>query len=152
MPCAQYWDDREDWAEIPQSHRDTREAIQAAGDAYFNRFANANVSVPWGTPCARLEGGAYTGTRNLTANTCDLGLPSNTTVVDRRYVVDQVNGVVVIYLGFPGLDQDSPDPTPDSHTFRVEGGKIRYIHTLSTCEGHPGCGFNGTGPPSSRRE
>ncbi|KAJ4346414.1 uncharacterized protein N0V89_010343 [Didymosphaeria variabile] len=146
-----YWDDQEDWSEIPQDKRDKREVIQAAGDAYFNRFANENVSVPWGTPCARLEGGAYTGTRNLTANTCDLGLPSTINVVDRRYVVDQVNGVVVIYLGFPGLDRDDPNPSPDSHAFRVEGGKIRYIHTLSTCEGHPGCGFNGTGPPPSRR-
>lgn len=147
----QYWDDREDWSEIPQENRDTREVIQAAGDAYFNRFADANVTVPWGTPCARLEGGAYTGTRNLTANTCNLGIPSNIKVVDRRYVVDQVNGVVVIYLGFPGLDQNDPNPTPDSHAFRIESGKIRYIHTLSTCEGHPGCGMNGTGPPPSRR-
>jgi hypothetical protein len=29
----------------------------------------------------------------------------------------------------------------------VEKGKIRYIHTISTCEGHPGCGLNGTYVP-----
>ncbi|KAJ4293561.1 hypothetical protein N0V90_008844 [Kalmusia sp. IMI 367209] len=46
------------------------------------------------------------------------------------YVVDEINGVVVIYLGFPGLDRADPNPTPDSHMFRVEKGKIRYIHTL----------------------
>lgn len=144
----QYWDDQENWNDIAQNSRDSREVIQAAGDAYFNRFANLNVSVPWGLRCARLEGGAYTGSRNLTGNTCDLGLPSSVEVVNRRYVVDQVTGTVVIYVGFPGLDQESTEPTPDSHMFRVEGGRIRYIHTLSTCEGHPGCGFNGTGPPS----
>jgi len=22
---------------------------------------------------------------------------------------------------------------PDSHTFRLEGGKIRYVHTLTVC-------------------
>jgi hypothetical protein len=146
----QYWDDQEDWSEIVQDRRDKREVIKAAGDAYFDRFANASAIVPWGVPCARLEGGAYTGSRNLTGNTCDLGLPSTVQVVDRRYVVDDVNGVVVIYIGFPDLDHEDPNPTPDSHAFRVEGGKIRYIHTLSTCEGHPGCGFNGTSPPTSR--
>jgi hypothetical protein len=60
------------------------------------------------------------------------------------YVVDEEAGVVSIFVGFPGLDRNSTEPTPDSHTFRVEHGKIRYIHTLSTCEGHPGCGMNST--------
>jgi hypothetical protein len=70
-------------------------------------------------------------------------------VVDRRYVVDLEYGAVNIYLGFPGLDRASKVPTPDSHLFRVEKGKIRYIHTISTCEGHPGCGLNGTYIPIS---
>ena len=29
---------------------------------------------------------------------------------------------------------------PDSHTFRVENGKIRYIHTVTACETE-NCGF-----------
>lgn len=147
-----YYNSLEKWDPIPEEQRDTRAVIKAAGDAYFDRFANANVSVPWGTPCARLEGGAYTGGRNLSANTCDLGLPSTIKVVDRRYVIDQEMGVVNIYVGFPGLDRADPNnPTPDSHTFRVEKGKLRYIHTISTCEGHPGCGLNGTFPGLRRR-
>ncbi|KAF1962568.1 hypothetical protein CC80DRAFT_487992 [Byssothecium circinans] len=145
------YDGREDWGEIPPERRDSRDVIKNAGDAYFERFKNVSVSVPFGTPCARLEGGAYTDrTGNGTGNTCGLGLPSNITVVDRRYVVDEVYGVVNIFLGFPGLDRASPEPGPDSHTFRVVGGKIRYIHTISTCEGHPGCGLNGTLPPMMR--
>jgi hypothetical protein len=24
---------------------------------------------------------------------------------------------------------------PDSHEFRLEGGKLRYVHTLSSCGG-----------------
>lgn len=171
----QYYDSMENWSPIPPEKRDSREVIKAAGDAYFDRFASANVSVPWGTPCARLEGGAYTGGGNLSANTCELGVPSTIKVVDRRYVIsalflpcaparslgigrrnllifnryviDEENGVVNIYVGFPGLDRASSEPTPDSHTFRVEGGKLRYIHTISTCEGHPNCGLNSTSPP-----
>ncbi|KAF2191886.1 hypothetical protein K469DRAFT_555905 [Zopfia rhizophila CBS 207.26] len=142
-----YYNSLENWEPIPEGQRDSRAVIKAAGDAYFDRFANENVSVPYGTPCARLEGGAYTGGRNLSANTCNLGLPSTIHVVNRRYVIDEVMGAVDMYLGFPGLDRASRDPTPDSHLFRVEKGKIRYIHTLSTCEGHPGCGLNGTFTP-----
>jgi hypothetical protein len=146
-----YYASLEDWSPIPQLQRDSPEEIKAAGDAYFDRFANANVSVPYNTPCARLEGGAYTDPRFTGNNTCNLGLPSTIKVTDRRYVVDVEMGAVNIYVGFPGLDRASDEPTPDSHLFRVEGGKIRYIHTVSTCEGHPGCGLNRTSFPGLRR-
>lgn len=56
-----YWASREQWTPIPEDKRDTRATIQAAGDAYCDLFNDKNVKVPWGTPCARLEGGAYTG-------------------------------------------------------------------------------------------
>lgn len=39
----------------------------------------------------------------------------------------------------------------DSHLFRVERGKITYIHTLSTCAA-PGCGLNGTLGELKRRD
>ncbi|KAF2800421.1 hypothetical protein K505DRAFT_320522 [Melanomma pulvis-pyrius CBS 109.77] len=110
-----YYNSLEKWDPIPEGDRDTREVIKAAGDAYFDRFDSANVTVPWGTPCARLEGGAYTGRGNLSSNTCDLGLPSTIKVVGRRYVIDEEMGAVDIYVGFPGLDRASPNPTPDSH-------------------------------------
>jgi hypothetical protein len=142
-----YYASRESWDPIPAAKQDTRAAIQAAGDAYFDRFANINVSVPFGTPCARLEGGASTGQRDPTGNTCSLGLPSRTVVTGRRYVADEEMGTVDIYLGFPGLDRSvASQDMPDSHLFRVEGGKIKYIHTLSTCV-NAGCGLNGQGPP-----
>lgn len=142
-----YYNSLEDWTPIPIAEQSSRETIQAAGDAYFDRFGNANVSVPFGTPCARLEGGAYTDTRFTNASTCHLGLPSTIKVVNRRYVVDVELGAVNIYVGFPGLDRASKLPAPDSHLFRVEKGKLRYIHTISTCEGHPGCGLNGSYVP-----
>jgi hypothetical protein len=43
-----YWNARETWDVIPLEQRDTRDVIKAAGDAYFDRFGNANVSVPFG--------------------------------------------------------------------------------------------------------
>ncbi|PMD38497.1 hypothetical protein L207DRAFT_492333 [Hyaloscypha variabilis F] len=142
-----YWDSLENWDPIPAAKQDSRAVIQTAGDAYFNRFGNVNITVPWDTPCARLEGGAYTGANNLTGETCDLGLPSTTVVTNRRFVIDETLGAVDIFLGFPGLDRSQGDkPMPDSHLFRVEGGKIRYIHTVSSCV-EAGCGLNRTGPP-----
>ncbi|KAF1847745.1 uncharacterized protein K460DRAFT_275388 [Cucurbitaria berberidis CBS 394.84] len=142
-----YYNSLEKWEPIPVIEQLSRTAIQAAGDAYFDRFGNVNVTVPFGTPCARLEGGAYTDAKLTNTSTCHLGLPSTVKLVDRRYVVDVEMGTVNIYVGFPGLDRASKLPAPDSHTFRVEKGKIRYVHTISTCEGHPGCGLNGTYVP-----
>ncbi|KAI0890147.1 uncharacterized protein GGS22DRAFT_8993 [Annulohypoxylon maeteangense] len=146
-----HWASQENWDPIPEDKRDSREVIQAAGDAYFNRFQSVNVSVPFGTPCARLEGGAYTDTSGAGGNTCSLGLPSDLTVSNRRYVVDEEMGVVDIYLGFPGLDRTVVEQAmPDSHAFRVEGGKIRYIHTVSSCV-NAGCGSNFTIIPTRYR-
>ncbi|KAI0892887.1 hypothetical protein F4806DRAFT_227245 [Annulohypoxylon nitens] len=146
-----HWTSQENWDAIPEDKRDSREVIQAAGDAYFNRFQSVNVSVPFGSPCARLEGGAYTDSSGAGGNTCNLGLPSNLTVSNRRYVVDEEMGVVDIYLGFPGLDRSVVEQAmPDSHAFRVEGGKIRYIHTLSSCVNF-GCGSNFTIIPTHSR-
>jgi len=141
-----YWNNQETWDPIPQAKRDSREAIKAAGKAYADRFNDTTVVVPFGTPCARLEGGAYTGRGNLSANTCDIGgLPNNVPLTNRKYVVDEVMGVVDIFMGFTGLDRTrNTEGAPDSHMFRIEGGKIRYVHTASACF-VDGCGMNGTG-------
>lgn len=142
------WNAQENWDPIPEAKRLSREVIKAAGDAYADRCNDVTVHVPFGTPCARLEGGAYTGRGNLSANTCDIGgLPEHIPMVNRRYVVDEVYGVVDIFMGFTGLDRtQNSTGTPDSHVFRVEDGKIRYIHTASACF-VDGCGMNGTALP-----
>ncbi|KAK0622466.1 hypothetical protein B0T14DRAFT_580715 [Immersiella caudata] len=108
----------ENWGEIPADKRDTREAIKAAGDAYMDLFNDKTVKVPWGSPCARLEGGTYM------QPDCNVGVPSGLRMTDRRYVIDEVVGAVDIFLAFGGN-------IPDSHAFRLEGGKIRYVHTLT---------------------
>lgn len=143
-----YWNSIESWPEIPEEKRLSPETLKAIADTYPDRCNNKSVIVPFGVPCARLEGGAYTGRGNLSANTCDIGgLPERVPMINRRYVVDEVMGTVDIFMGFTGLDRTRPtEGTPDSHLFRIEDGKIRYIHTASACF-VDGCGMNGTGLP-----
>ena len=133
-----YYASRESWAELPEGERATREELIAAADAYLDLFSDKTVAVPWGTPCARLEGGIYTG-KGQPDDTCDVGVPDGVELTDRTYLVDEAKGAVNVILRFGerGL--------PDSHTFRVEGGKLRYIHTVTNCLGEENCGF----PPLS---
>ncbi|KAJ2915773.1 hypothetical protein MD484_g4628, partial [Candolleomyces efflorescens] len=116
---------REDWFVIPPERRDTRAAIKAGADAYLDLFNNKNVVVPWGTPCNRLEGGAYTGQGRPT-DSCNVGVPSGVALVNRRYVIDETLGSVDVFLNFGGANG-----IPDSHEFRLENGKLRFVHTMT---------------------
>ncbi|KAF2276321.1 uncharacterized protein EI97DRAFT_418108 [Westerdykella ornata] len=123
------------WREIlPESKRDTREAIKAAGDAYLDMWsdARAHERVPWGTPCVRLEGSAYTG-KGLPTDSCTPGIPSNHSQppnTHRRYVIDEAMGSVSIFCVWEHMMNAA-----DSHEFRLEGGKLRYVHTMTECGG-----------------
>jgi hypothetical protein len=137
----------EKWDEIPRDKRDTRAAIQAAADAYLNNWGNPDLPVPHGTPCSRLEGRMSTAARNPEGQTCTMGaFPQKLNVTNRRYVIDENFGAVVIFHNFPWIDSGIPtDPgTPASQMFRVEGGKNRYIHEVTVCT-TPGCGRAGAG-------
>jgi hypothetical protein len=126
---------REDWGIIPEDRRNTREEIVAAADAYLDLFNDKTVEVPWGTPCARLEGGIYTG-KGQPDDTCNVGVPEGVPLVDRDYIVDAAKGAVAVFLRFGG-----PEGRPDVHTFRVEDGKLRYVHTVTNCGEEVNCGF-----------
>lgn len=129
------WASKEKWDLIPADKRDTRAAIQAAGDAYCDLFADKSVKVPWGTPCARLEGGMYTG-KGQPSDSCNVGVPSGVQLVNRQYVIDEDYGTVDIIMDFGGTKGSvGAKGLPDSHEFRLEGGKLRYVHTLSSCGG-----------------
>ncbi|HWJ68597.1 MAG TPA: hypothetical protein VNS79_00895 [Sphingobium sp.] len=133
---------QEAWDEIPSDKRDTRAVIQAAADAYLDNWGDPDLPVPHGTPCARLEGHVHTGSKDPAGNTCDMGaFPEKLNVSQRRYVIDEAFGAVVIFHKFPWLDAGLPkDPgTPASQMFRVEGGKNRYIHEVTVCT-TPNCG------------
>jgi len=128
---------QENWDEIPVDQRDTREVLQAAADAYLDNWGDPELPVPHGTPCARLEGRVFTGSRDPEGNTCDMGaFPQPLDVTNRRYVIDETKGAVSIFHSFPWLDAGLPPDgpgTPASQMFRVEGGKNRYIHEVTVC-------------------
>lgn len=133
----------ENWGEIPAANRDTRAVIQAAAEAYIDNWGNPQLPVPHGTPCARLEGRVYTGTRDPQAQACTMGaFPRPLATGNRRFVIDETIGAVSIFHDFPfidaGLPADHPG-TPASQMFRVEGGKNRYIHESTVCT-TPACG------------
>lgn len=105
----------ENWGTIPVEKRDTRATIQAAADAYLDLFNNASVVVPWGLPCARLEGGMYIN------STCAAGVPTGVPIISRRYVIDETVGSVDVMDMFAGANG-----MPDTHEYRIESGKLRY--------------------------
>jgi hypothetical protein len=118
----------EDWRVLSANERVDRQTLINAGNAYFDHFSDKHVPVPFGIPCARLEGGAYTA-RNFDdpKATCDIGFPEDKLpIVNRSYVVDEEMGTVNIFCRF-----GNPPGAPDSHTFRLVNGKLRYVHTLS---------------------
>jgi hypothetical protein len=120
----------EDWAILPADKQISRDELIAAANAYFDLFNDKTIKVPWGTPCDRLEGGqAYTG------GTCDVGVPDGITFANKHFVVDIPMGTSVGLVRFGGANG-----LPDSHMFRVPGGKIRYVHTITVC---PAAGCTG---------
>ena len=129
-----YYAEREDWSEIPEGRRNTRQELQAAADAYLDLFKDKSVQVPWGTPCARLEGSAYTG-KGQPDDSCAVGVPENIEMAERRYVIDPVVGSVAVFLRM------GPNRRPDAHVFRIEDGKLRYVHTVTNCGTDENCGF-----------
>lgn len=136
----------EDWRVLNPNDRVDRQTLINAGNAYFDHFSDRSVKIPFNTPCARLEGGLYTTQDFDDPNaTCYLGFPEGEDklpILKRDYVVDVDMGTVNIFCRF-----GRPPGMPDSHTFRVVNGKIRYVHTLTPSV--PGLDFDAImGPPS----
>jgi len=119
------WSPNEDWGVIPAGKRDSRDTLVAAANAYLDAFLEKKLDlVPWGYPCNRTEGGLRTG-KGAPDDSCSVGVPAGVNIVARRFVVDEAMGAVVAFCNFGvgGL--------PDTHLFRVENGKLRYVHTLT---------------------
>ena len=139
----------EDWRVLNDDERVDRQTLIDAGNAYFDHFSDRAVKIPFNTPCARLEGGLYTTKDFDDPNaTCYVGFPEGEDklpILKRDYVVDVHMGTVNIFCRF-----GRPPGMPDSHTFRLVGGKIRYVHTLTPSV--PGLDFDEImGPPSKAK-
>ena len=121
----------EDWGTIPVEKRDTRDTLVSAANAYLDAFLEQKKDlVPWGYPCNRTEGGMHTGNGSPT-DSCDVGVPSGVNISNRRFVVDATIGSVVVFCTFGAGNPNGGSGAPDTHLFRVENGKLRYVHTLT---------------------
>ena len=60
-----------------------------------------------------------------------MGVPSGVNIANRRFIVDETIGSVVAFCTFGAGSADGGSGAPDTHLFRVEGGKLRYVHTLT---------------------
>lgn len=121
----------EKWDAIPKKKRDTRDTLVAAATAYLDAFLEQKKDlVPWGYPCQRTEGGMYTG-KGSPKDSCDVGVPSGVNIANRRFVVDETIGSVVAFCTFGAGSPTGGSGAPDSHLFRLEKGKLRYVHTLT---------------------
>jgi hypothetical protein len=121
----------ESWDPIPAEKRDTRDTLVSAANAYLDAFLEGKIDlVPWGFPCVRTEGGMYTG-KGSPSDSCEVGVPSGVNIANRRFVVDEVIGSVVAFCTFGAGGPNGGSGAPDTHLFRVENGKLRYVHTLT---------------------
>ncbi len=139
----------ENWEPIAADKRSSRSVLVAAANAYLDAFLEKRIDlVPWGFPCERTEGGrGYTG-KGSAADSCDVGVPAGVNIANRRFVVDEVLGVVSVYCTFGAGGPTGGSGAPDNHTFRVENGKLRYVHTLTHLL-QPKTGFTAPPPPKS---
>jgi hypothetical protein len=135
----------ENWDAIPAEKRTPRSALVAAANAYLDAFLEKRIDlVPWGFPCERTEGGrGYTG-KGSPSDSCDAGVPAGVNIANRRFVVDEVLGTVSVYCTFGAGGPNGGSGAADNHTFRVENGKLRFVHTLTHLLQSS---FRGTPPP-----
>jgi hypothetical protein len=131
---------QEKWDILPVEKRSDRQTLLDAANAYFDTFGDYSSfsKVPWGTPCARIEGGMYTNPNNDPNASCTVGMPKDSSVpiINRHFLVDVDMGAVV---GMVDFREDKRNP--DVHTFRLENGKLRYVHAIQVCTIQPNCGL-----------
>ncbi len=119
---------KEDWSVPKKGARASMQDLINTANSYLDQFSDKLVRTPWGRPCARLEGGAYTNRNGDPNATCEVGIPPGVLyIVNRDYVVDEEQGVINVFCRFG----NSSTGMPDSHTFRVVDGTIRNVHTIS---------------------
>jgi hypothetical protein len=122
----------EKWDILPADKRTDRQTLIKVASDYFDIFQDYSAfdKVPWGIPCVRIEGGMYTNTQNAPKPSCTAGVPTGGGVpmTDRRYLVDEDMGTVVGQIDFGG-----EKGLPDAHMFRLENGKLRYVHVITLC-------------------
>ena len=86
----------EKWDIIPPDKRSDRQTLIQVASDYFDIFQDYSAfpKVPWGIPCVRIEGGAYTNPQNDPNPSCTVGVPKGGGVLmtNRSYIVDLGGG------------------------------------------------------------
>ncbi|KAI2616058.1 hypothetical protein GGR54DRAFT_247829 [Hypoxylon sp. NC1633] len=118
---------QENWGTLEEGQRVSREELKRVGDAYLDMWTDAGAadSIPWGTDCERVEGSMLTRPCGATLPRGGSARPNG----NRRYVIDETVGSCDILCSF-----DSLGNMPDSHEVRVEGGKVKYVHTVTVLQ------------------
>ena len=113
----------EDWGEIPPPDRDSRATLESAANAYLNALLVGKAGVmPWGFAC----------NRTAADGSCQVGVPAGTVnIANRHFVVDNAIGAVAVFCTFGADPATGRIRTPDVHLFRVENGKVRFVHALT---------------------
>ncbi len=70
----------EDWGVLPAGERTPAQDLINGANAYLDQFSDKFTKAPWGRPCARLEGGAYTNPDHKKDATCEVGIPKGVPV------------------------------------------------------------------------
>lgn len=139
----------EDWDTIPAGKRDSYATLVSAASAYLDAFLEGKRDlVPWGNPCNRTEGGTP-----IPGNSCEAGVPSGVNIANRHFVVDETIGSVVAFCTFGAGGPNGGSGAPDVHLFRVDNGKLRYVHTLTHLlqSNGPGRGGRGKNAPANQK-
>jgi hypothetical protein len=113
----------EDWAALAREEQAAPDALRKAADAYLDSLPGGGKAEVVAATCARLDGGTVTAG-------CEAAAPLRAKSEGRRYVVDEVLGAVNVLTAQGG--------TTVSYSFRVEGGKLRYVHALASTKGITG--------------
>ena len=120
----------EDWGTIPEARRATRAKLESAANAYLDALLAGKADVmPWGFPCNRTAADASSSTVD---GSCQVGVPRGTVnIANRHFVIDETMGAVAVLCTF-GVDPASGRiRTPDAHLFRIENGKVRFVHAVT---------------------
>ena len=64
-------------------------------------------------------------------DTSGMPLATGLGYTNRRFIVDETIGSVAVFCTFGAGGPNGGSGAPDTHLFRVENGKLRYVHTLT---------------------
>ena len=111
------------WGEIPPPDRDTRVTLESAANAYLDALQAGKAEVmPWGLPCSRTAANG----------SCQVDAPMGTVnIANRHFVVDQSIGAVAVFCTFGADPATGRIRAPDVHLFRIENGKVRFVHAIT---------------------